>query len=150
MKHHKGITAVLGLAVSSAIAFGAQTALAEMYKVVDGTIPMSLTGKAGDAANGRKVAVHRKKGNCLACHEMPIPEQQFHGQIGPSLVGVGDRMNESELRAMVVDSKILNEDSIMPSMHVVKTTRILKKFKGKTILSAQQVEDVVAYLLTLK
>lgn len=150
MKHHKGITALLGLAVSGAIALGAQTASAEMYKVVDGTIPMSLSGKAGDAANGRKIAIHRKKGNCLACHVMPIPEQQFHGQIGPELNGVADRLNEAELRAMVVDSKIANDDSIMPSMHVVKTKDVAKKFVGKTILSAQDVEDVVAYLLTLK
>ena len=150
MKHHKGIAAVLGLAMSGAIAFGAQSASADTYKVVDGTIPMALTDKAGDAANGRKVAINRKQGNCLACHVMPIPEQQFHGLIGPSLEGVADRLNVAELRAMVVDSKIANDDSIMPSMHVVKTKDVAKKFVGKTILSAQQVEDVIAYLLTLK
>ena len=150
MKHRKGIATVLGLAVSGAIALAAASASAGTYKVVDGTIPAALTAQAGDAVNGRKLAIHRKKGNCLACHEMPIPEQQFHGQIGPSLEGVGDRMNAAELRAMVVDSKIANEDSIMPSMHVVKTKDVAKKFVGKTILSAQGVEDVVAYLLTLK
>lgn len=150
MKHYKGIAAVLGLAVSGAIALGAQSASAGNYKVVDGAIQESLTGVAGDAVNGRKVAISRKKGNCLACHVMPIPEQQFHGLVGPELTGVADRLNEAELRAMVVDSKIANDDSIMPSFHVVKTKDVLKKFKGKTILSAQQVEDVVAYLLTLK
>lgn len=150
MKHHKGIAAVLGLAVAGAVAFGAPEASAADYTVVDGTIPASLTGKAGDAANGRKVAINRKQGNCLACHVMPIPEQQFHGLIGPDLNGVGDRLEEADLRAMVVDSKIANEDSIMPSFHKTGQHRPLKKFAGKTILTAQQVEDVVAYLMTLK
>ncbi|MEG3620363.1 sulfur oxidation c-type cytochrome SoxX, partial [Magnetovibrio sp. PR-2] len=119
--------------------------------IVDETIPVSLTGVAGDAVNGKKVVIGRKKGNCLACHMMPIPEQQFHGMTGPDLNGVGDRMDEAELRMRIVDPKIIDSDTMMPSFYrTADLHRVLKKFEGKTILSPQEVEDVVAYLKTLK
>ena len=120
------------------------------YKIVNSTIPASLTGKAGDAANGRKLSYNKKKGNCLACHVMPIPEQQFHGEIGPDLTGVASYLSEPEMRMRLVDPKVLNPDTIMPSFLKVHTTRVLKKFVGKTILKAQEVEDIIAYLKTLK
>jgi len=113
-------------------------------------INQSLTGVPGDPANGRKVAINRKLGNCLACHAMPIPEQQFHGETGPSLYGVANRLTEGELRMQLVNAKVTNEDTMMPSFYrVTGYNRPDKKFIGKTILSAQEVEDVVAYLLTL-
>ena len=109
-----------------------------------------LTDKAGDAANGRKLAINRKKGNCLACHVMPISEQSFHGETAPSLYGVANRLSEGELRLQLVNSKVTNENTMMPSFYrVTGYNRILKKFDGKTILSAQEVEDIVAYLNTL-
>ena len=122
------------------------------YEVMDdSSIPKSLTGVAGDAANGRKIAISRKKGNCLACHVMPIPEQQFHGETAPTLYGVGNRLNEGELRLQLVNSKITNDGTMMPSFYrTFGYERPLKKFAGKSILSAQEVEDVVAYLKTLK
>ena len=111
----------------------------------------SLTGNKGDPAKGRKVAINRKKGNCLACHVMPIPEQPYHGEVGPELHGVADRYTEGELRLLVVNAKLVNEDTLMPSFYRNDGyNRVLKKFIGKTILSAQDVEDVVAYLMTLK
>lgn len=111
----------------------------------------SLTGKKGNPSKGRKVAINRKKGNCLACHVMPIPEQPYHGEVGPELHGVADRYTEGELRLLVVNAKLVNEDTLMPSFYRNDGyNRVLKKFKGKTILSAQDVEDVVAYLMTLK
>lgn len=120
--------------------------------IVDGTsIPKSLTGKPGDPAKGREVAINRRLGNCLACHTLPVPEQPFHGEIGPDLTAVANRMSEGELRLRVVNPKVVNEDSFMPAffrhdgLH-----RVMKDFEGKTILTAEQVEDVVAYLLTLK
>ena len=122
------------------------------YKVIDGhSIPESLTGKPGDPTNGRKLAIHRKKGNCLACHKMPIPEQQFHGNIGPDLAGVAARYSEGELRLRLVNPKVLNEDTIMPAFYKDSGyTAVLKNFKGKTVISAQDVEDIIAYLKTLK
>ncbi len=114
-------------------------------------ILQSLTGKKGDPANGRKVVINRKKGNCLACHVMPISEQPYHGEVGPELNGVASRYQEGELRLLLVNAKFINEDTIMPAFYRNSGfNRVHKKFKGKTILSAQQVEDVVAYLMTLK
>jgi sulfur-oxidizing protein SoxX len=122
------------------------------YIIVDEvSIPKSLTGVDGDAVKGRKLAINRKKGNCLACHSMPIPEQQFHGETGPSLYGVGNRLSEGELRMQIVNSKVTNEDTMMPAFYrTFGYNSPLKKFVGKTILSTQEVEDIVAYLLTLK
>jgi len=122
------------------------------YVIVDDmSIPKSLTGKAGDAEKGRALAINRKKGNCLACHAMPIPEQQFHGETGPTLSGVGNRLSEGELRLQLVNSKVTNEDTLMPSFYrTFGFNRPLKKFAGKSILTAQEVEDIVAYLKTLK
>ena len=151
MKHISIKGAFLGLALGVGFSFGAQAAETVNFKIIDETIPASLTGKAGDPANGKKVVIGRKKGNCLACHVMPIPEQQFHGMTGPDLNGVGDRMDEAELRMRIVDPKIIDSDTMMPSFYRNKDLhRVLKKFEGKTILSAQEVEDVVAYLMTLK
>lgn len=122
------------------------------FKIVDGTsIPRSLTGKKGDAAKGREVAINRRQGNCLACHVMPIPEQPFHGLVGPDLNGVAERYSEGELRLRVVDSKVLNPDTIMPSFYRSDGFHmVMKKFEGTTVLTAEQVEDIVAYLMTLK
>jgi len=117
----------------------------------DNSIPKSLTGKAGDPANGRKLAINRKKGNCLACHAMPIPEQQFHGETAPSLYGVGKRLSEGELRLQIVNSKVTNESTLMPSFYrTYGFNKVKKSFSGKSILEAQDVEDIVAYLMTLK
>ena len=151
MKHNSIKAAFLGLAVGVGFSFTASAAEMVKFNIVDETIPASLTGKPGDAANGKKVVIGRKKGNCLACHVMPIPEEQFHGLTGPDLHGVGDRMDEAELRMRIVDPKIIDSDTMMPSFYrTADLHRVLKKFQGKTILSAQEVEDVVAYLMTLK
>ena len=146
-----GVALLLGAAQQAGAASEKMPKLVP-YKVMDGhSIAKSLTGKAGNAVEGRKVAINRKKGNCLACHKMPIPEQQFHGEIGPDLAGVGSRYKEGELRLRVVNPKVLNDDTIMPAFYRLDGLHeVHKNFKGKTVLSAQEVEDVVAYLLTLK
>tara|TARA_R110002153_G_scaffold44108_3_gene124372 strand:- start:3861 stop:4313 length:453 start_codon:yes stop_codon:yes gene_type:complete len=122
------------------------------YEVVEMAIPKSLTGKAGDPATGEKVLINRKLGNCLACHQVTALEAQpFHGLIGPTLDGVAERYNEGQLRLQVVNAKAINPDTIMPAFYRTEGLhRVLKKFDGKSILTAEQVEDVVAYLTTLK
>ena len=140
--------------MSDSTAETAQVAEGEMvvaYEVVDGiSIPEPLTDQPGDPANGRSVAIHRQKGNCLACHVMPISEQSFHGEIGPDLNGVASRYDEGELRLRVVDPKVINPDTIMPAFYKVNGYhRVLAEFEGKPMLTAQEVEDVVAYLQTL-
>lgn len=146
--------AIFGFALGALAAHGDGAKAAELvkYEIVDGTsIPQSLTGKPGDPVRGRKVAINRKKGNCLGCHKMPIPEEQFHGEVGPDLAGVGSRYKEGELRLQVVDSKVINPETIMPAFYRNSGFhRVMKKFQGKTVISAQDVEDVVAYMMTLK
>ncbi len=121
------------------------------YTIVDeDSIPKSLTGKPGDPAKGRRWSIHRKLGNCLACHVMPV-EAPYMGEVGPSLVGVGSRYEPGQLRMLIVNPKVVNEDTMMPAFYRMKGLhRVHKNFVGKTILSAQQVEDIVAYLMTLK
>ncbi|GGX60542.1 sulfur oxidation c-type cytochrome SoxX [Tateyamaria omphalii] len=140
-----------------AVAMTASAAFAEEIKptavsFVDGTVEQSLTGQAGDPAEGRKVFANRKQGNCLACHtNADLAEESFHGEVGPPMDGVADRWNEAELRGIVTNSKMMFEGTIMPAFYVDKGyERPLEDFAGKSILTAQQVEDVVAYLLTLK
>ena len=118
----------------------------------DGAIEATLTAQAGDPAAGRKVFMNRKQGNCLACHaNEDMSDQSFHGEVGPALDGVADRWEAAELRGIVVNSKMMFEGTIMPAFYKDGGfERNLKKFQGKSILNAQQVEDVVAYLLTLK
>jgi len=122
-------------------------------KVVDGAISKSLSGKPGDPAAGKEWFVGRRLGNCLACHvNDDTSNEQFHGEVGPSLNGVADRWSEAELRAIVVNSKeVFGDGTIMPSFYRTEGYyRIRDQFAGKPILTAQQVEDVVAYLMTLK
>ncbi len=151
MKPYKlAVIPVSFLAVASA-AFAGETG-ANDVKFNDGAVAVSLTGVAGDPANGRKVFINRKKGNCLACHvNSEIPEQSFHGEIGPPLDGVAERYQTAELRGILVNSKNTFKGTIMPSFYRTKNgARPLAKFAGKTILTAQQIEDVLAYLKTLK
>lgn len=121
-------------------------------KIVGDGIPASLTGAPGDPASGKKIVINRKQGNCLACHVVSaLSDQPFHGEVGPPLDGVADRWEEAQLRLIVADSKRVFEDTIMPGFHQTGgLNRVAKKFKGKTILTAAQVEDVIAYLKTLK
>lgn len=145
------------LGVVLAASFLTSVAVAEVtkpsdVKFSDDGVLKTLTGKSGDAATGRSVFSDRKLGNCLACHtNSDLSEQSFHGEVGPPMDGVADRWNEAELRAIVANSKMIFEDTIMPSFYKnAGYERPLKKFAGKSILTAEQVEDVIAYLLTLK
>lgn len=115
-------------------------------------IDKPLCGLEGDGHRGKRIAIDRGLGNCLACHAMPIPEEDFHGQIGPALHGVALRYSEAQLRARMVDATLVNPQSIMPGFyrHPDNHYRLAFRYEGKTYLSAQQVEDVIAYLLTLK
>lgn len=112
-----------------------------------------LTSKPGDPAAGKKAFTNRRQGNCLSCHAVSslAKEEQFHGLIGPSLDGVAGRYSIAELRLRIVDPKLVNPATIMPSFYKKKGLhRVSEKFRGKTILEAQQVEDILAYLATLK
>lgn len=105
---------------------------------------------AGDAARGRAIVANRQVGLCLLCHTGPIPEERFQGNLAPDLRGAGRRWNAEQLRARIVDASQFNPDTIMPSYYKTEgLNRVAASYRGKTILDAQQVEDVVAWLQTL-
>ena len=136
-----------------AFMLAAQAAAAQPVtpQIVDDAIPASLTGKPGDAVRGRAIVASRNTGLCLLCHSGPIAEERFQGDIAPSLAGAGSRWSEGQLRLRIVDGSRLNADTIMPAYYRTGgLQRVARNFEGKTILSAAQVEDVVAYLVTLK
>jgi len=122
------------------------------YTMKDDAIPDPIRGLKGNPAKGKKLAINGAKGNCLACHQMPIPEEEFHGEVGPSLLGLGSRYNEGQIRMRIVNIQELIPSSLMPPFYKnpAELTQVAKKFQGQTILTAQEVEDVVAYLTTLK
>jgi sulfur-oxidizing protein SoxX len=122
------------------------------WQAVGDAIPAPLGGLKGDPDNGLEVAVSPSKGNCVACHVMPIPAVEFHGQLGPSLVKVGQYYTAAQLRLRVVDIQRIHPNSVMPPYYLnpSKLHRVAEIYRGRTILTAQEVEDVVSYLATLK
>lgn len=157
----KGIAATVG-----ALALTVSAATADVVAPQDvaldeyGAVAASLTGTAGDPAEGRKVFSSRSMGNCVACHTVTemIEDVQWHGNVGPSLDGVADRWSEADLRGIVVNAKNVYEGTIMPAFY--KTSGYVRPGDAFTtkpaqeplppLLTAQQIEDVVAYLMTLK
>jgi sulfur-oxidizing protein SoxX len=127
-----------------------QDALAP-FTVVGDAIPASLTGAGGDATRGRAIVVNRQVGLCLLCHSGPFPEEKFQGTMAPDLSGAGARWSEGQLRVRLVDASRLNAATIMPPYYRIEgLTRVAPAFRGKPILTAEQIEDVVAYLMTLR
>jgi L-cysteine S-thiosulfotransferase len=119
--------------------------------VAGDAIPTSLTGTKGDAARGRGLVADRNVGLCLLCHRGPFPEVRLQGTLAPDLRGAGARLNEGQLRLRIVDSSRVNPTTIMPPYYQIEgLTRVAPAFKGKPLLTAEQIEDVVAYLVTLK
>ena len=119
--------------------------------VVDDSLPKSLIGAPGNAAAGKKVFLTRTLGNCLACHQVTsLKSEEFHGEFGPSLDGVAGRYTEAQWRLIVADPKRIFTDTVMPAFFKNDgLSRVRPEFVGKTILTAAQVEDVVAFLKTL-
>jgi sulfur-oxidizing protein SoxX len=111
-----------------------------------------LCGLKGDAERGRAIATDGNRGNCVACHKMPFADVEAYGTIGPSLAGIAGRYPEGYIRLRVVDTKSYNPASIMPGYYrdPAKINRPAKTLKGRTFLTAQQVEDVIAFLMTMK
>lgn len=122
------------------------------WEVEDYAIKAPLGGFVGDPARGRAIAGDQHRGNCLACHKLPIPEEEFFGNLGPSLIGIGSRQSVSMIRLHVVDQTYFNPETAMPGYYrrPSKLHRVAKELRGQTWLSAQEIEDVVAYLATLK
>ena len=132
-----------------ALPCAAQQAL-RAYVVRGDAITDSLTGKPGDAARGRALVLERTS-TCILCHSGPFPETKFQGDLAPSLAGAGSRWSEGQLRLRLVDASRLNAATIMPSYYRVEgLDRVGAAWRGKPILSAEQIEDLVAYLTSLR
>ena len=141
------------LLVLAALLSGVSPAAAENrpYRIVGDTIPEPLTNAPGDPARGRAIVVDRREGLCLLCHSGTFPEERFQGDLAPSLDGAGDRLDVGRLRLRMVDSRRMNPDTIMPPYYDASGLALVApEFRGRTILTAQEIEDVVAFLATLK
>lgn len=114
-------------------------------------MPASLTGAKGDPARGRAIVANRQVGLCLLCHRGPFAEERFQGNLAPDLTAVGARLSEGQIRLRIVDPAKVNPDTIMPAYFRTEgLTRVAPAFRGKTVLTAEQIEDIVAFLITLK
>ena len=143
----------LAAALGCAFAAGAPVRAEALrpYTIVGDAIPASLTGAKGDPARGRAIVTNRSVGLCLLCHSGPFPDERFQGNMAPDLAGAGARWSEGGLRLRLVDARKLNPATIMPPYYVVDgMNRVVPSLRGKPILSAEQIEDVVAFLATLK
>jgi L-cysteine S-thiosulfotransferase len=126
-------------------------AAAFAYRVVGDAIPEPLAATHGEPQRGRALVVARDPANCVLCHAVPDPEVRFAGDLGPSLAGVGSRLSVAQLRLRIADSLALNPGTIMPSYYKVDDLdRVATAYRGKPILTAAEIEDVVAYLATLR
>jgi L-cysteine S-thiosulfotransferase len=137
---------------AAALALPHATAAQELrpYIISGDSIPESLTGVSGDAARGRALVLERTS-TCILCHSGPFPEEKFQGDLAPSLAGAGSRWSTGQLRLRLVAASRLNPATIMPSYYRVDgLDRVSAAWRGKPILSAEQIEDIVAYLATLR
>lgn len=126
-------------------------AAAGAYAVVGDAIPASLTGVRGDVARGRVLVLNRHVGLCLLCHSGPFPEERFQGTIAPDLSGIGARLSEGQIRLRIVNPGRVNAATIMPAYFRTEgLRRVAPTFRGKTVLTAEEIEDIVAFLATLR
>jgi len=139
-----------GICMGVLASVSAQEAL-KAFTIVGDVIPVSLTGQKGDAARGRAIVINRQVGLCLLCHFGPFPEESFQGTLAPDLKGAGARWSEGQLRLRIVDASRLNPETIMPPYYRIDgLQRVAPSFRGKPVLTAEEIEDVVAFLVTLR
>jgi sulfur-oxidizing protein SoxX len=130
------------------------------HSASDGVVPFRIDGDAiaaplddrvGDVARGRALVLDRETGNCLICHAVPIDSERFQGDLGPPLAGVGTRLTAGQLRLRLVDQSHVNAQTLMPPYHRTEgLVRVAPRYRGRPVFTAQEIEDVVAWLQTLK
>ena len=134
-----------------ALGIGSAALALETYEVVGDAIPRPIGGLAGDVERGAAVVRDRERGNCLICHEGADPSEPFQGSIGPPLKGVGLRLDAGQIRLRLVDASLLNPRTVMPPYFRTENLHdVVVAYRGRPALSAQEIEDVVVYLASLK
>jgi sulfur-oxidizing protein SoxX len=129
----------------------AEVDLRTTYTIVGDGIPKALTTNAPNVESGRRIVTERQTGLCVLCHSGPFPETRVQGDIATSLAGTGSRWSEAQLRLRLIDASQLNPQTIMPSYYRTQgLERVSWQYRGQPVLNAQQIEDVVAFLKTLK
>ena len=131
----------------------AQQAVQELvaYQVKGDAVPEPLGGLEGDAVRGKAIVLDRTRGNCLICHAFPVDGQPFQGELGPAMAGVASRLTEGQIRLRMIDQSRIQPETIMPPYYRVDDlTRVAPECRGEPALEAQEIEDVIAYLETLK
>ena len=153
MRSVRGMVAVGAVTALAALAAGAlaQDVLVA-YAIVGNGIPKPLTDQPGDPVRGKTVVTDATNATCLICHTMPdVPEQPDQGNLAPPMEHPGSKYTAAELRLRLVNPKLLNPDTIMPAYYRLDgLTRVQQQYVGKTVYKPQDIEDVIAYLLTLK
>ncbi len=123
----------------------------EPFEAVEDAIQKPLGGLKGSAMRGEEIIRDRRVGNCLICHKFPFKDELFQGELGPAMIGIGTRLNEGQIRLRLVDESILNPTTLMPPYYRFSNlTNVAPEYAGQPGLTAQQLEDVVAYLVTLR
>ena len=121
------------------------------FAIIGDAVPDSLAGSKGDAARGRMIVADRQVGLCLLCHSGPFPQERFQGDLAPDLAGAGSRWSEGQLRLRIIDASRFTPDTIMPSYYRVEgLNHVAAGFRGRPIFTPEQIEDVVAFLVTLR
>ena len=122
------------------------------WKIENYAIKKPLGGFIGNAQRGRNIVINKNKGNCLACHLLPIPEESFHGTVGPPLIAIASRLSKEQIRLRVADEQKVIPTTVMPGFYKnpKENNRVDDDFWGKPVLTAQEAEDVISYLMTLK
>ena len=139
------------LLLALALPAAAQAPGSGPVRIVEDAIPEPLTGTRGDPGRGRAIVANRQLGLCLLCHSGPIPEERFQGDLAPDMSGAGSRWSEGQLRLRIADARRFNPDTIMPSYYRTDgLSRVAPAWRGKPVLTPEQIEDVVAYLITLR
>ena len=144
------MVATAGLPATEPGSTAAPGKLVPLHVIEDG-VPEPIAAAPGDAARGRALILSRGAANCPLCHAISDPAIRFSGNLGPSLDGVGRRLSVAQLRLRVADNLRLNAATIMPSYYRIDgLDRVAREYRGEPILTGQQIEDVIAYLATLK
>lgn len=150
LKHAARSTGRAATLLLVSVGFATASDLAS-YQVTGDAIIAPLAGRVGDPIRGRQLVLDRERGNCLICHQVRVDGQPFQGDLAPPLDGVGRRLSPGQIRLRLVDQSRLNPDTVMPPYHrLERLTRVAAQYQGRPVFSAQDIEDAVAWLDTLK